>query len=62
MLDGRPEPGVNAVLIAAIILLTPLAVILYRCFRGRLEEDDNPQYTRAILGDDAFEFAQMEVL
>jgi hypothetical protein len=60
--DESPEPAVNAVLIAAIILLAPLAIILYRWFRDRIDQDDNPEYTRAILGDDAFEFSQMEVL
>jgi hypothetical protein len=60
--DDHPESAVNSVLIVAIVLLALLTIILYRCFRDRIDEDDNQEYTRAILGDDAFEFSQMEVL
>jgi hypothetical protein len=32
------------------------------CWRRKEEQDRNPEYTRAILGDDAFEFSPLEIL
>ena len=48
----------------SIILVTVIVVFigLYIYFRRRYDEEQNPEYTRAILGDDAFEFSQLQTL
>jgi hypothetical protein len=34
---------------------------LYLLYQRRIGERQNPEYTRAILGDDTFEFSKMDV-
>jgi H+/Cl- antiporter ClcA len=55
-----PPRGLTFALTVALVLLIAGAVALYLYYQKRAEEDQNPEYTRAILGDDAFEFSKMD--
>jgi hypothetical protein len=54
---------IKLILIGSAVVLALLGVAAYQWLAERVNEDDeNPEYTRAIFGADAFEFSQMETL
>jgi hypothetical protein len=57
-----PQRDLTHILTAAVIVLIVAIAALYLYCQRKVEEDQNPEYTRAILGDDAFEFSRMEAL
>jgi hypothetical protein len=57
-----PQRDLTHILTAAVIVLIVGIAGLYMYCQRKIEEDQNPEYTRAILGDDAFEFSKMEAL
>ncbi|OHS99060.1 hypothetical protein TRFO_08628 [Tritrichomonas foetus] len=50
-----------AICLTLILLIGGIAGVYIYC-RKKYEEEQNPEYTRAILGDDAFEFSQLQTL
>jgi hypothetical protein len=61
-IEEIPSQGLTLVLTVAVLALIIGIAMLYLYCQKKFEEDQNPEYTRAILGDDAFEFSKMDAL
>jgi hypothetical protein len=57
-------PGfeIKLILFSSVVVLVLIAVVGYLWLAERPDEDNHPEYTRAILGADTFEFSPMENL
>ena len=51
------------IVLCGLVVLMSIAVVTF-CIhvRRKIEEENNPAYTKAIYGDDAFEFSQLEII
>lgn len=60
--EERKQNYFMATIIAVFVFFIIVVVSVYVYCRRKLEEEQNPEYTKAILGDDAFEFSQLQTL
>ena len=59
----QERQNIFVVVFCLVVVLMSIAVIVFCIhFKRRMDEENNPEYTKAILGDDAFEFSQLEIL
>lgn len=50
------------VLCSLVVVMSIAVLILCIHMRRKIDEENNPAYTKAIYGDDAFEFSQLEII
>jgi hypothetical protein len=60
--DGPSQSNVPAILAAILMISVVGGIGFYVYLRRKWEEAVNPEYTRAILGDDAYEFTGLDTL
>jgi hypothetical protein len=60
--DYIRESNVPALITGLLVIAVVGGIGFYVYLRRKWEEANNPEYTRAILGDDAYEFSELEAL
>ena len=61
-IEAEKQKTVVFVVCGSVIFVAVIFILICIYYKNKLEEDQNPAYTKAILGDDAFEFSHIETL
>jgi hypothetical protein len=60
--DESGQSNIPAIIGVVVMLSVVVGIGCYVYLRRKWDEAANPEYTRAILGDDAYEFSELETL
>lgn len=61
-IEAERQKNVVFIVCGSVIFVAVIFILICIYYKNRLEEDQNPAYTKAILGDDAFEFSRIDTL